>query len=56
MTITFPCLINGAVHELRATSTDRTAFHDRVWELAFDDGYIIDECFLTDVIDAIHTI
>jgi hypothetical protein len=57
MKITFPCEINGEVYELLATSTDRTAFNDRVWHLAFaDGGGDIDEVFLTDVIDAVHTI
>ena len=57
MNITFPCEINGEVYELRATSTERTAFDDRIWHLAFADGHgDIDDVFLTDVIDAIHTI
>jgi hypothetical protein len=57
MKITFPCEINGEVYELLATSTDRTAFSDRIWHLAFADGHgDIDEVFLTDVIDAVHTI
>lgn len=57
MKITFPCLIDGETYDLIATSTELTAFNERIWELRFADTLdLIDQMFFPDVVDAITTI